>query len=147
MNTEAKKDVTDNAFINKLNEKDLHKVAGGGSSCSEDSYIAGGSDVVSRAESWIGRADYVWGACSPGAFDCSGFVSYCLTGRYARLGTIYTFLSWPQTSNPQPGDVCVNSGHCGIYIGGGQMIHAATEGVGVIMGPVQRGMIYVKSPY
>lgn len=107
----------------------------------------GGSDVVSRAESWVGRAEYVWGACSPGAFDCSGFVSYCLTGIYARLGTTYTFLSWPQTSNPQPGDVCVNTGHCGIYIGGGQMIHAASEGVGVIQGPVQGGMIYVKSPY
>ena len=32
----------------------------------------------------------------------------------------------------------------GIYIGGGMMIHAATEGVGVITGPVQSGMIYVR---
>ena len=31
-----------------------------------------------------------------------------------------------------------------IYIGGGQMIHAATYGVGVIVGPVQSGMIYVR---
>lgn len=102
-----------------------------------------GGSVVSRAYSQLGAA-YVWGACSPGAFDCSGFVSYCLTGSYTRLGTTYTFLGWTQVSDPQPGDVCVNANHCGIYIGGGQMIHAATEGVGVIVGPVQGGMIYVR---
>lgn len=102
-----------------------------------------GGSVVSRAYSQLGAA-YVWGACSPGAFDCSGFVSYCLTGSYTRLGTTYTFLGWTQVSDPQPGDVCVNANHCGIYIGGGQMIHAATEGVGVIVGAVQSGMIYVR---
>lgn len=111
----------------------------------EPSYdVYTGNSIVDRAYGWVGNAEYVWGACSPGAFDCSGFVSYCLTGSYARLGTTYTFLAWPQVSDPQPGDVCVNAGHCGIYIGGGQMIHAATEGVGVIVGPVQGGMIYVR---
>lgn len=103
-----------------------------------------GNAVVDRAYSWVGRASYVWGACSPGAFDCSGFVSYCLTGSYSRLGTTYTFLGWPRVSNPQPGDVAVNSGHTGIYIGNGQMIHAATYGVGVIVGPVQSGMVFVR---
>lgn len=103
-----------------------------------------GNAVVDRAYSYIGNAEYVWGACSPGAFDCSGFVSYCLTGNYVRLGNTTTFLGWPRVSDPQPGDVCVNSGHCGIYIGNGQMIHCATEGVGVIIGPVQAGMVYVR---
>ena len=111
------------------------------------SYQGGGSDAVSRAESWVGRAEYVWGACSPGAFDDSGLVSYCITGRYARVGTTYTFLTWPQTSNPQPGDICVCSGHCGIYVGNGEMIHAATEGLGVRKDPVHKKMIFVKSIY
>lgn len=111
----------------------------------EPSYdVFTGNSIVDRAYGWVGNAEYVWGACSPGSFDCSGFVSYCLTGSYSRLGTTYTFLAWPQVSDPQPGDVCVNAGHCGIYIGGGQMIHAATEGVGVVVGPVQGGMIYVR---
>ena len=110
-------------------------------------YQGGGSDAVSRAESWVGRAEYVWGACSPGEFDDSGFVAYCITGRYARVGTTYTFLTWPQTFNPQPGDICVCSGHCGIYVGNGEMIHAATEGLGVRKDPVHKKMIFVKSIY
>ena len=47
-------------------------------------------------------------------------------------------------SDPQPGDICTNWSHCGIYIGGGQMIHAADYGIGVIIGPVQAGMIIVR---
>lgn len=42
------------------------------------------------------------------------------------------------------GDVAVNESHCGIYIGNGQMIHCATYGVGVIIGPVQSGMVFVR---
>ena len=114
------------------------------SSTSTATPAADDGTIVGRAYSWVGNAEYVWGACSPGAFDCSGFVSYCLTGQYARLGTTYTFLTWTQVSDPQPGDVCVNANHCGIYIGGGQMIHAADYGIGVIVGPVQSGMIYVR---
>ena len=118
---------------------------GGESSSSEPAYSAStGNAIVDRAYSCLG-AEYVWGACSPGAFDCSGLVSYCLTGSYSRIGTSSTFLGWSRVSDPQPGDVCAGVGHCGIYIGNGQMIHAATEGVGVIVGPVQSGMVYVRA--
>lgn len=114
-------------------------------SAPEPNYNAStGNAVVDRAYSWVNNAEYSWGACAPGSFDCSGFVSYCLTGSYSRLGTTFTFLTWPQVSDPMPGDVCVNASHCGIYIGGGQMIHAADYGIGVIVGPVQGGMIYVR---
>ena len=100
------------------------------------------SDAVDRAYSWLGRANFVAGACRPGEFDCSGFVSYCVTGTYERIGTIYTFLGYPRVSNPQPGDICVSENDCGIYIGGGQMIHMSPWGVGVIISPVQRDMVY-----
>ena len=111
----------------------------------EPSYDAStGNAVVDRAYSWLGKAEYVYGACAPGQFDCSGFVSYCLTGQYTRLGTTHTFMKWTRVSDPQPGDVCTSDSHCGIYIGNGEMIHASTWGVGVIKSPVRSNMIYVR---
>lgn len=106
-----------------------------------------GNDIVERAYSMLG-SPYSWGGTTANGFDCSGFVSYCLSGEEGtRLGTTADFANWTQTSNPQPGDVCVvhngNSQHTGIYIGDGNMIHAATYGIGVIESPVQDGMIYV----
>lgn len=104
---------------------------------------ANGGSIVSRAYSQLGKP-YVWGAYGPNSFDCSGFVSYCLTGSYTRLGTTLTFMGWPRVSNPQPGDVVTTATHCGIYIGNGQMIHAPHTGDVVKVGPVQSGMIYVR---
>lgn len=103
-----------------------------------------GGTAVSRAQGEIGKP-YVWGACGPSGFDCSGLVSFCLSGVYGkRLGTAASFTRWPRVSNPQPGDVCCNSSHCGIYIGGGQMIHAPQPGERVKVGSVQSGMIYTR---
>lgn len=102
-----------------------------------------GNSVVNRAYSQLGKP-YKWGAVGPNSFDCSGLVSYCLTGSYSRLGTTGTFMGWTRVSNPQPGDICVNSHHCGIYIGGGQMIHAPQTGDVVKISSVHSGMIYVR---
>lgn len=106
-----------------------------------------GNAVVDRAYANLGAA-YSYGACSPDAFDCSGFVSYALTGDYNRLGSTTTFMqNYTQVTDPQPGDIAVNAGHCGIYVGDGNMVHAATYGVGVVEGPVQDGMIFVRPNY
>lgn len=102
-----------------------------------------GNSVVNRAYSQLGKP-YKWSAVGPNSFDCSGLVSYCLTGSYSRLGTTGTFMGWTRVSNPQPGDICVNSHHCGIYIGGGQMIHAPQTGDVVKVSSVHSGMIYVR---
>ena len=102
-----------------------------------------GNSVVNRAYSQLGKP-YQWGAVGPNSFDCSGLVSYCLTGSYSRLGTTGTFMGWTRVSNPQPGDICVNSHHCGIYIGGGQMIHAPRTGDVVKVSSVHSDMIYVR---
>ena len=102
-----------------------------------------GNSVVNRAYSQLGKP-YKWGAVGPNSFDCSGLVSYCLTGSYSRLGTTGTFMGWTRVSNPQPGDICVNSHHCGIYIGGGQMIHAPQTGDVVKISAVHSGMWYVR---
>ncbi len=102
-----------------------------------------GNTVVDRAYSQLGKP-YKWGAVGPGSFDCSGFVSYCLSGSYTRLGTTSTFMGWTRVSNPQPGDVVTNDHHCGIYIGNGQMIHAPQTGDVVKISSVPSSMIYVR---
>lgn len=102
-----------------------------------------GNSVVNRAYSQLGKP-YQWDAVGPNSFDCSGLVSYCLTGSYSRLGTTGTFMGWTRVSSTQPGDICVNSHHCGIYIGGGQMIHAPRTGDVVKVSSVHSGMIYVR---
>lgn len=103
-----------------------------------------GNTIVDRARSALGKP-YVWGATGPNGYDCSGLVGFALTGSHKRIGVAATFAGYPRVSNPQPGDICANATHCGIYIGNGQMIHAATFGVGVIVGPVQKGMVITRA--
>jgi peptidoglycan DL-endopeptidase CwlO len=77
---------------------------------------------------------YVWGGASPSGFDCSGLVMYV----YAQLGISlphYTVAQWNatlpiSTSEMQPGDLVFfdGLGHVGIYIGGGQFVHAPHTG-------------------
>lgn len=118
--------------------------SGGGSSSGNSLAPVSGS-VVDRAYSKLGKP-YVWGAVGPNSFDCSGFVGFCLTGRYERIWTSSSYCGWPRVSNPQPGDICVRSGHCGIYIGGGQMIHAPHTGDVVKIASVPSNMWYVRYP-
>ncbi len=114
------------------------------SSPAEYTYATGNA-VVDRAMTMLNKGKYQYGATGVnGYFDCSGFVGWALTGTYDRIGNTDTFMGWNQVTDPQPGDICVNNGHTGIYIGNGQMIHAADENTGVIIGDVQNGMIYVR---
>ena len=132
------------AYSESAGDSDEEEAAEESAPAAEPSY-EGGSDAVSRAYSCMGLP-YVWGATGPGSYDCSGLVGYCITGSHARLGTTYTFMGYPQVSNPQPGDICTSWSHCGIYIGNGQMIHAPQTGDVVKIGPVQSGMIIVRYP-
>lgn len=135
---------SNNTTSNKNNTSNTTRPSGNNTSSNTTSGSnANGGTIVSRAYSQLGKP-YEWGAYGPSSFDCSGFVSYCLTGSYTRLGTTLTFMGWTRVSNPQPGDVVTTATHCGIYIGNGQMIHAPHTGDVVKVGPVQSGMIYVR---
>lgn len=141
---ETNEPITSGGYVN--DDGSVTDIATGQTYSSASDYSAStGNAIVDRARAMIG-SDYVWGGVggSDGGFDCSGLVSYAVTGENTRLGTTHTFMGYNQVSDPQPGDICVNEGHTGIYVGDGQMIHAADYGIGVIEGPVQSGMIYVR---
>ena len=89
--------------------------------------------VVGIAMQYLG-VPYVWGGASPSGFDCSGFSMYV----YAQVGVSlphhaasqYGLGSPVSKSDLQPGDLVFFNGlgHMGIYIGGGQFIHAPHSG-------------------
>lgn len=91
------------------------------------------SGVVGVAMSQLGKP-YVWGAAGPDAFDCSGLVTWA----FAQLGVSVPHSSFAQagmgTPVPrdqlEPGDLVFfdGNGHVGIYIGGGQFVHAPNTG-------------------
>lgn len=109
---------------------------GGGGGATGPIYSGGGSvgNLISVASSKVG-SPYVWGAKGPNAFDCSGFIYWCLNnsgvsqsymtssgwrnpGRYTRVSNF---------SDLQAGDIIVVSGHVGLVAGGGQIIDASSS--------------------
>ena len=109
---------------------------------------ATGNVVVDRARAMIG-SNYVWGGVggADGGFDCSGLVSYALTGENTRIGTSYTFgETYTQVSDPQAGDLYVTDGHVAIYTGEGTLVHAVDYGIGVVETPFteKSGGIFVR---
>lgn len=50
-----------------------------------------GNAIVDRAYGCIGLP-YSWGGVGPSSFDCSGLVSYAVTGSFTRWGTTNTFM-------------------------------------------------------
>ena len=89
--------------------------------------------VVGIAMQYLG-VPYVWGGSTPRGFDCSGLVAYV----FAQVGVSVPHSSYAQfgmgvpvsLDQLQPGDLVFFAGasHVGIYIGGGQFIHAPHTG-------------------
>ena len=104
--------------------------------------VSGGSEMgVAVAEyglQFVGNP-YVYGGTSlTNGADCSGFVMSV----YANFGVSLPHSSTSDRSqgygvdgldNAQPGDIICYSGHVGIYIGNGQIVHASNETTGIIV--------------
>lgn len=136
--------------------------SGGGSSASSNGNTNSGnapSSVVDVALAQRGKP-YVWGAGGPDSFDCSGLTSYA----YAQVGYSIPHQSQSQYNlvagkghlvynigSLKPGDLVFwgtgGSGsaiyHVGLYIGGGQYVHASMPGVGVVVSTLSTGGNYV----
>ena len=114
------------------------------SKLTDSATISLGDQIVAYAMQFKG-CNYVYGAAGPKSFDCSGLTKYV----YAHFGYTLSRSANDQYYNGtsiskselQPGDlVLFKSGssskgatHVGIYIGGGEFIHASTSKTGVII--------------
>lgn len=103
---------------------------------STPAYSGGGSvgNLLSVAASKLGTP-YVWGAKGPTAFDCSGFVYWCLnqagvsqsymtSGGWASSGRGQRISSF---GDLQAGDIIVENGHVGICAGDGTVYDASSS--------------------
>lgn len=89
--------------------------------------------LIKEAQKYLGTP-YVWGGYSPSGFDCSGYVSYCLTNSGVRntghltANGLLNICSRVSKDQLQPGDLVFFQGtyntsgasHVGIYIGSGE---------------------------
>ena len=96
-----------------------------------------GQEIANYAKQYLG-CKYVYGGSGPSTFDCSGFTMYV----YKHFGVSLSHSARAQSKNGtyvakenlEPGDLVFfkdyetmdGIGHCGIYIGDGNFIHASS---------------------
>lgn len=116
---------------------------------------AGSHSTSSQAEKAIAFArnaigkPYVWGATGPNSYDCSGLTQ----AAWKAAGVSLPRTTWDQVnagervsmSDLQPGDLIFfydDISHVGLYIGGGNMIHAPHTGTVVKIAPITQMPVY-----
>lgn len=118
-------------------------ISGSSPSNRDTSSSSAGDAIVAKAKQYLG-VPYVWGGTSPSGFDCSGFTQYVMRAcGYSINRTATDQLSngtRVSYSDLKPGDLVffertyntsAPASHVGIYIGGGQFIHAGTSCVAI----------------
>ena len=119
-------------------------------SASPASSYSGDSQIVATAMQYLGYR-YIWGGMSPAyGFDCSGLVCYVYQQNGYQIDRVAQNIynntgRFVEYADMQPGDIlcfgysAYSIGHCGIYIGNGQFIHACDSSTGVIISNLTDG--------
>lgn len=138
---ESKEDEEIKAEEQNSQETKQNEVNNDTETAEEQSSIAKGTDVVAYAKQYLGHKYVYGGDGSKGTFDCSGFTMYVYKHFGINLphGATSQYNSGKGTkiskqSDLQIGDIVFLTeystgkgiGHCGIYIGNGNFIHAST---------------------
>ncbi len=129
--------------------------AGGGSASSDSESSSSGAVSVplppasgtaaAAASIAVGKSGspYVFGAAGPNSFDCSGLVvwAFAQAGRGGLPHSTYSLIGMGvevPLSEAQVGDLIFtnNSGHMGIYVGGGSFVHSPRTGRTVTVEPL-----------
>jgi cell wall-associated NlpC family hydrolase len=106
-----------------------------------------GQQLVVFAKRYLGTP-YVWGGASPSGFDCSGFIVYVFKQFGVQLPRMadeqFEVGSSVARADLQPGDMVFfttyepGPSHVGIYIGGGQFLHASSAVGEVTVTPLSK---------
>ncbi|MBR6469942.1 MAG: C40 family peptidase, partial [Lachnospiraceae bacterium] len=121
--------------------------SGGGNASPGDS--AKGREIADFACKYVGNPYVAGGTSLTEGCDCSGFT----TAVYNHFGYSLPRSSYAQStygrevsySEAQPGDIIYYGGHVGIYIGGGQIVHASTPSTGIkISNALYRSIVTVR---
>ncbi len=144
--TEVAPDEDDGDSDDKDKEKDEGSSSGGKASPGDS---AKGREIADYACKFIGNPYVPGGTSLTEGCDCSGFTSAV----YSHFGYSLPRNSYSQStygrevsySEAQPGDIIYYGGHVGIYIGGGQIVHASTVSTGIkISNALYRSIITVR---
>ncbi len=144
--SDTKKAVTNRGNVNRTNTTEEKTETENTIETKEENNSVKGTEIVNYAKKFLG-VPYVYGGASPAGFDCSGFTMYVYNHfgismkhgaqAQAKLGTkISTDKSSKNSliNNLEKGDLVFfldyetmdEIGHCGIYIGDGNFIHASS---------------------
>ena len=108
-----------------------------------------GQEIANYARQFVGNPYVPGGTSLTDGCDCSGFTmsvykhfGYSIprnSGAQAAYGRGVSY------EEAQPGDIFCYAGHVGIYLGGGQIVHASTQATGIkISNALYRSVISIR---